>query len=428
MKKGVGMTRQNLLSDPAVNSKKKRPGYYLDGHGLYLQVAPGGSRSWIFRYKRHGKSHEMGLGSVGTFGLAQARERAKNCRQLLADDIDPIAHRNAARAERKAAEASAIALSKTFGNCADEYHASNADKWKNAKHADQWINTLKTYAVKAFGTVPINDLTKQHVVDALQPIWRVKAETASRTLQRIRLVFNYAAAKDYCTGRDSEFWEQVKLALGSNDRARKVEHHSACPHRDVGGLLAQIDAGPSGEVIKLALRFIVLNAARSGEVRGATWSEIDEEGHRWMIPAERMKAERTHDVPLSRDAMNVLAAVKKIAPPLSAASLVFPSPRGKILSDMVFTQMLRRMGLPYTVHGFRASFRTWGSEATEHPHEMLEFALAHSVGDSTVRAYARGSMVERRRQLMQDWADYLRTSQRHAPTATSMQSGVVTGL
>lgn len=417
------MTRQNLLSDPAVNSRKKRPGYYLDGHGLYLQVSPGGSRSWIFRYTRHGKSHEMGLGSVGTFGLAQARERAKNCRQLLADDIDPIAHRNAARAERKAAEVTAIALSKTFADCANEYHASNADKWKNAKHAAQWINTLRTYAVEAFGTVPINDLTKQHIVDALRPIWKEKAETASRTLQRVRLVFNYAAAKDYCVGRDGEFWEQVKLALGSNDRARKVEHHSACPHREVGSLLTRIDAGLSGEVIKLALRFIVLNAARSGEVRGATWAEIDEHGHRWIVPAARMKAERTHDVPLSKDAVNVLSTVKKLAPPESGDSLIFPSPRGKILSDMVFTQMLRRMGLPYTVHGFRASFRTWGSEATEHPHEMLEFALAHSVGDLTVRAYARGSMVERRRQLMQDWADYLRTSQTPPPAVTASTEG-----
>lgn len=404
------MTRQNLLSDPAVNSKKKRPGYYLDGHGLYLQVAPGGSRSWIFRYTRHGKAREMGLGSVSVFSLAQARERAKACRQLLGNDIDPIAHRDAARAAKVASEVAAVAQAKSFGDCADEYHKINADKWKSAKHAAQWINTLKAYAVKHFGEVPIKALTKQHVVDALTPIWKEKAETASRTLQRVRLVFNYAAAKDYCEGRDAEFWEQVKLALGTNDRARKVEHHSACPHKDVGTLLDRIDGGPSGAVVKLALRFIVLTAARSGEVRGATWSEIDEQGRNWVVPAERMKAGRKHQVPLSVEASDVLARVKLLVPPKSGDSLIFPSPRGKVLSDMVFTQILRRLEdpkVPYTVHGFRASFRTWGSELTEYSHEMLEFALAHIVGDQTVQAYARGSMVEKRRQLMQDWASYL---------------------
>jgi integrase len=405
------VTRQNLLSDPSVNSKKKQPGYYLDGHGLYLQVAPGGSRSWIYRYTRHGKSREMGLGSISVFSLAQARERAKACRQLLADDIDPIVHRDAARAARIASEAEAVAHSKTFGDCADEYHRVNADKWKNAKHAAQWINTLRTYAVTHFGEVPIKALTKQHVVDALAPIWTDKAETASRTLQRIRMVFNFAAAKDYCEGRDAEFWAQVKLALGANDRARKVAHHSACPHKDVGALLERIDDGPSGEVVKLALRFIVLTAARSGEVRGARWSEVNEQAHSWIVPAERMKAGRKHHVPLCQDANDVLARVKSIAPPTSGESLIFPSPRGKILSDMVFTQILRRLNdpkVPYTVHGFRASFRTWGSEHTEYSHEMLEFALAHIVGDQTVQAYARGSMVEKRRQLMQDWANYLR--------------------
>jgi len=403
------VTRQNLLSDPAVNSKKKRPGYYLDGNGLYLQVSSGGSRSWIYRFTLNGKTREMGLGSVSAFTLSQARDRARACRQLLADGIDPIANRDAARAQQAAAQAEAAAKSKSFEDCATEYHDANAEKWKNVKHGAQWINTLKTYVFAKFGAKSIDDLTKQDIVDALAPIWKLKAETASRTLQRIRLVFNFAAAKDYCAGRDSEFWEQVKLALGSNDRARKVEHHSSCPHKEVGRLLAQVDAGPSSDVVKLALRFIVLTAARSGEVRGATWAEIDDDERQWIVPADRMKAGRTHTVPLSTDACEVLAKIKKLAPPESPGSAIFPSPRGKVLSDMVFTQMLRRMDLPYTVHGFRASFRTWGDEATEYPHEMLEFALAHIVGDQTVRAYARGSMVQRRRELMQDWASYLRT-------------------
>ena len=412
------MTRHNLLSDPAVNSKKKRPGYYLDGQGLVLQVAPGGSRSWIFRYSRNKKSHEMGLGSLNAFSLSQARERAKLCRQQLADGWDPIERRDTERAQRIALEIEQKAKSITFTACAEEYHLANADTWKNTKHAAQWINTLRSYAIPKLGKHPISELNKQHIVDALRPIWKTKAETASRVLQRIRITFNYAAAKDYCAGRDAEFWEQVKLALGSNERARKVEHHSACPHKMVGSLIAAVNLGPSGEIVKMALELIVLTASRSGEVRGAVWSEIDEEAGNWIIPPERMKAARSHHVPLSKEALDILRRAKKLSPPTSTASLIFPSPRGKVLSDMVFTQLLRRMDVPYTVHGFRASFRTWGSEVTEYAHEMLEFALAHSVGDQTVRAYARSSMVEKRREMMQSWADYLRENSKLALQTT----------
>ncbi len=398
------MTRHNLLSDPAVNSKKKRAGYYLDGHGLYLQVGVGGSRSWIFRYTRQGKTREMGLGSVDTFGLSMARDRARACRQLLADGVDPIVHRDASRAQ----QVETNAKNTSFEVCANECLRANVGNWKNAKHGAQWINTLTTYVFPKFGKKALDDVSKQDIVEAIAPIWKTKAETASRVLQRVRMVFNFGAAKDYCAGRDSEFWEQVKLALGANDRARKVEHHSACPHKEVGSLMAQVDQGPSNEIVKLAFRFIVLTAARSGEVRGATWAEVDEEGRLWNVPAERMKAGRVHQVPLSTEAFEVLRKAKQLKPPASDKSPIFPSSRGVLLSDMVFTQMLRRMELPYTVHGFRASFRTWGDEATEYPHEMLEFALAHIVGDQTVRAYARGSMVQRRRELMQDWANYLR--------------------
>ncbi len=406
------MTRRNLLSDPAVNSKKKLPGYYLDGHGLYLQVTEKGARSWIFRYTKDKKTREMGLGSVDAFSLAQARERARVCRQQLADGWDPIDVRNADRAERAAAKALTESQNKTFEQCAEECLQANAQNWKNAKHADQWINTLTKYAIPKFGTRPIDSLTKQHIVDVLAPIWTTKAETATRVLQRVRTVFNFAAAKDYCVGRDSEFWEQVKLALGSNERARKVEHHSSCHHRFVGSLLQAVDEGTSAKQVKLALRFIALTASRSGEVRGATWNEVSEDLKDWVVPPERMKAERAHHVPLSMAAQETLKQAKQAFQPESPNSLIFPSLRGKVLSDMVFTQMLRRMDVPFTVHGFRASFRTWGDEATDYPHEMLEFALAHAVGDQTVRAYARGSMVERRRQLMQDWATHVASSRK----------------
>lgn len=399
------MTRRHLLSDPAVNSKRKAPGYYLDGHGLYLQVSKGGSRSWVLRYTLNKKVRDMGLGSLDDFGLAKARERAQQFRQLLADGIDPIEHRQQTRVTQSKAATERAQLSKTFAECAREYHRAHTDNWKNAKHGDQWINTLTAYAFPKFGQLPVSEVAKSHILTALSPIWKTKAETASRVLQRIRTVLNYAAAKDYGPGLDSEFWEQLKIALGANDRARKVEHHKSCPYVQVGALLRQVKASTASPLVKLAFEFAILTAARSGEVRGARWSEFDDSYTSWIIPGERMKAGREHRVPLPARAKTLLKEARALR--TGDSDLVFPSSKGAEISDMTLTQLLRRLELPYTMHGFRSSFRTWGMEATNYPDEMLEFALAHVVGDQTVRAYARSDMVAKRRQLMQDWADYL---------------------
>jgi integrase len=399
------MTRKHLLSDPSVNSKHKAPGYYLDGHGLYLQVGPGDARSWILRYTLNKKTREMGLGSVDDFGLSKARERAQQFRQLAADGIDPIEHRQKARLASAEAAAELAQQRKTFSECSHDYHGAHADNWKNAKHGDQWINTLTTYAFPTFGDLPVGSVGKQQILAALTPIWKTKAETASRVLQRIRMVMNYAAAKDHAAGLDAEFWQQVKLALGANDRARKVEHHSSCPYAEVATLLAQVLASGATALTKLAFEFTILTASRSGEVRGACWSEFDDAYTSWTIPGARMKAGRQHRVPLSARAKALLRLAN--AARVGSSDLVFPSSKQTPLSDMVFTQLLRRLGVPYTMHGFRASFRTWGMEATTYPDEMLEFALAHVLGDQTVRAYARSDMVEKRRELMQDWANYL---------------------
>jgi integrase len=403
------MTRHSLLADSAVRSRSKKPGYYLDGNGLYLQVSKTGSRSWIFRYTLNGKTREMGLGSLTAFGLAQARERAQRARQLLADGIDPIEKR---AGERKAIEAHRTAeraRAKTFEDCAREFHEASADEWKNAKHAAQWINTLTQYAFPKFGSLPVGDVGKAEIVSALAPLWKSKAETASRLLQRIRTVLNFAAARDYSPGKDAEFWQQVKMALGPNERARKVEHHNSCPYPLVGTVLKEVAAGPSSAIVKLAFEFTVLTAARSGETRGALWSEIDEDSRCWNIPEERMKAGRPHNVPLSVRSAQILAEAKQLRDQgllTSEMGLIFPNTHGLPLSDMVFTQLLRRMRLEYTMHGFRASFRTWGSEQTRYEHEMLEFALAHTVGNQTVRSYMRTDMLEKRRQLMDDWSTF----------------------
>lgn len=410
------MTRHNLLNDAKARTKNMAPGYHLDGRGLYLQVAAGGSKSWVLRYSIEGRKREMGLGSLEDFGVADARERAKKVRLLLADGIDPIEHRRQQRIERLAEAKAAAVQARTFEECAREFHKSQESEWRNAKHSAQWINTLQSYVFPKYGDLPLAEFDKAAVVQALAPVWKSKAETASRVLQRIRKVLNYAAAKDYCPGKDAEFWAQVKLALGKNDRARKVEHHPSCPHADVGALLSTVKASTATSMVKLAFEFIVLTAARSGEVRGATWSELDDDLTTWTVPGERMKAGREHRVPISERAQQILREAKALqikhgwTDEGNPQGLVFPTPGGKPYSDMVFTQLMRRLSLSFTMHGFRSSFRTWGQEATDYPHEMLEMALAHTVGDQTVRAYARSDMAAKRRQLMTDWGQYVQAA------------------
>lgn len=405
---GIGqtVTRHNLLNDAAVKSRAKAPGYYLDGHGLYLQVSEGGSRSWVLRYTLNKARREMGLGSVSEFGLAEARERAREARRLVADGVDPISARRQAKVERAQAMKRHALEGKTFEQCAREYISAHEHDWKNAKHSAQWLNTLATYVFPKFGDMRMADIQKAEILRAISPIWKTKAETASRTLQRIRIIFNFAAAKDYAEAPDAEFWAQVKLALGGNAKARKVEHFKSCPHAHVGRVLEKVWASTATDRVKIAFELAVLNASRSGEIRGARWSEFDKDFKGWVIPGERMKSGRPHRIPLSKRSQKLLKQAAELRTK-EDGDLVFPSTSGRPLSDMVFTQLLRRLDEPFTMHGFRASFRTWASEETQYPHEMLEFALAHVISDQTVRAYARSDMLEKRRELMDSWANYI---------------------
>ncbi len=385
-----------------------KAGFYHDGGGLYLQVSRFGTKSWILRYTLNQRKRDMGLGPLTDWTLAEARERAKKYRQLVDDGIDPIDQRDQEKARMQAQRLEAERKRPTFEECAKEYHAANKDDWKNAKHADQWINTLSTYAFPKFGKQPIENLKREQIREVLEPIWKTKAETASRVLQRIRTVVNYAAARDYCAGLDSEQWDQLKKALPKNTKAREVEHHASCPHDQVGALLVQVRNSRSSDNVKWAFEFIVLTAARSGEVRNAVWEEIDAKTKTWVIPKGRMKAGREHSVPLSPAAWEILQRARARWPKNTEPSgLIFPGEKNKAISDMTLTQLLRRMQQPYTVHGFRASFRTWGAEIAHYEHDMLEIALSHIVGDATVRAYHRSDMVEKRRKLMNDWAIYL---------------------
>lgn len=384
------------LSAVAVKTKTE-PGYYADGDGLYLQVSASGSKSWILRYMLNKRQREMGLGSIATFTLAEARERARRYRQLLVEGIDPIEHRNAEREKNLLA----VAQRRTFEECATEYQKLHASGWKNAKHASQWTNTLATYAYPEFGKKDVTDVSKADILRALEPIWLTKPETASRLRQRIRAVLDWAAARDYRHGHDPHLWDQVSRSLPKTKDIKKAKHFAACPYSKVYEAIQSILQSNAGPTVKNALEFIILTAARSGEVRSAAWSEIDFKEKRWIIPAVRMKAGREHRVPLSPRAMQILEEQRDKHP-----DLIFPSDLGKVYSDMTFTMALRRLGHDFTVHGFRSTFRDWAAEQTAFPREVCEAALAHVTKDATEAAYFRSDLFEKRREMMEAWANY----------------------
>ncbi|THJ34502.1 DUF4102 domain-containing protein [Lampropedia aestuarii] len=413
MPQAISKARDRLTALAVKNTKE--PGMYHDGAGLYLQVAKGGSKTWILRYTLNKKTREMGLGSISDWSLAEARERARKFRQSLSDGIDPIEMRKETAAQVRIEQEEKNRKSRTFEQCATEYFEVNQTQWKNVKHRAQWINTLASYAFPKLGRVPVSEISRDHIREVLLPIWKTKAETASRVLQRIRTVINHAAAMGYCTGLDSQQWEQLKLALPKNTVEREVTHHASCPHHEVASLVTKVQEGAASQVVKLAFEFIVLTACRSGEARGATWEEIDFRTNAWIIPKERMKANRSHSIPLSEQALAILQKAKALSPEFDKklTGLIFPSRKKAPLSDMTFTQVLRRMGVNYTMHGFRASFRTWGAELGHYEHDMLEVALSHVIGDETVRAYQRSDMVERRRALMTHWSVYCGDNSQH---------------
>ena len=270
--------KHNKLTVVAVNAKKE-PGYYSDGNGLYLQVSPSGSKSWVFRFALNKRKREMGLGSIATYSLSEARERAKKCRQLLDEGLDPIESRKSEREKN----IQATAAVRTFEECAHEYHSLHLSTWKNAKHADQWINTLSTYAFPLFGKKNISNVSKTDVVSALEPIWIKKAETASRVRQRIRAVLDWAAARDYRVNHDPHMWDQITRALPKTTDVKKQAHFAACPYSEISSVITMVTQSNASDITKAALSFLILTAARSGEVRGATWSEIDLQEARWVI-------------------------------------------------------------------------------------------------------------------------------------------------
>jgi integrase len=386
------------LTDMKVRNASK-PGYLGDGGGLYLQVSRYGTKSWTFRYQINGRPREMGLGSVHTFSLKEARQRAQEHRKLLADGIDPIESRNADR-QRQRLEA---ARAKTFDQCATAYIDAHRAGWRNAKHADQWTNTLTAYASPVFGDLPVADVDTAAVMRVLSPMWNDKTETASRLRGRIESVLNWAAVQGFRTGENPARWRgHLDKLLPKRSKVQKVQHHPALPYADAPAFMKKL--GAQEGIAACALEFLILTAARTGEVIGAKWTEFDMEAKIWTVPAERMKAGRPHEVPLSPRAFALIQAQAAV----KVGDYVFPGRRPRDpLSNMALLALLKRMGRSdLTAHGFRSTFRDWVAEQTGFPGEVAEMALAHVVSDKTEAAYRRGTMKEKRRQLMDEWSTY----------------------
>lgn len=365
-------------------------GRYGDGDGLFLLVGASGSRSWVVRVQKNGIRRDIGLGSASKVPLALARERSARVRSQVEAGIDPVAER------RKSAGVP------TFREAAALVHAETQKGWRNGKHNKQWLSSLETHCFPAIGDVSVAEVDGPAVRDVLAAIWLTKGETARRIRQRIIAIMNWSVAKGY---------RATPLAMAAIDKSlprqkRGAKHHTAMPFTDIPEFLDAMHKRAS--LGRLALEFLILTAARSGEVRGATWAEIDSEAALWTIPGERMKAGREHVVPLSEGALTVLEKMKIWrCRPADSTELIFPgTKRGKPVSDMTLTKVLRDMGLDAVPHGFRSSFKDWASETTNFPNELSEAALAHAIPNKAEAAYRRGSMLEKRRAMMAAWGSY----------------------
>jgi integrase len=382
--------------------KVKASGYYGDGGGLFLQVSRYGTKSWVFRFKANGRLREMGLGSLDTYSLAEARERARNCRKLRDEGKDPIEERNAARLAVKLEATKAI----TFEQCAERHIAAHRAGWRNGKHRDQWSSTLETYVNPIIGALPVQAIDTTLVMKAVEPIWNEKPETASRVRGRIEAILDWATARGFRAGENPARWRgHLDKLLPKKTKVRRIEHHAALPYREIAAFVAELRSQEG--IAARALEFAILTAARTGEVIGALWGELDLADRLWTIPAERMKADKEHRVPLSDAAIAILEDLQRVR----QGDYVFPGGRaGRPISNMAMTMTLRRMGRgELTVHGFRSSFRDWAAERTGFPAEVAEMALAHAVSDKVEAAYRRGDLFQKRRQLMDAWARYCAT-------------------
>ena len=369
----------------------KEPGRYSDGGGLHLFISKSKRKSWVLRITIDGRRRDIGLGGYPAVTLANAREKAYRHRAAIADGRDPLVEKLAPAMQ-------------TFKEAAYKFHKENEPRWNNAKHTANWIQSLERHAFPKLGNIPLDRIERSHVLGVLKPIWNDIPEAARRVRQRMRAIFAWAISSGFMESNPAG--DVINAAL---PRLPKVKNHfRALAYQDVGFALDKVEASQGSLAAKLCLRFLVLTAARSGQARGATWDEIELEDQLWRIPSQRMKTDKDHRVPLCRQALELLQEVHSLR---DESGLVFPSPqkRNARLSDMTLLKLLRSIGVGNrpTVHGFRSSFKDWTLEQTNLPWAVSEAALAHKLGNSTEQAYARSDLFERRRVLMQSWADYV---------------------
>ncbi|AJZ58260.1 phage integrase [Paraburkholderia fungorum] len=390
----------NKLSATQVNRLAK-PGFHSDGGGLYLQITKGGVKSWLFRYMKNGKARGMGLGPLHTISLAEARVHALAARKQLLEGVDPLDVKQQERVTKKAA----TERTKTFDECAEAYIEAHRSGWRNAKHGDQWTNTLAAYASPHLGTVQVSAIDTALVMKTLEPIWTTKTETASRVRGRIESVLDWATVRGYRSGENPARWKgHLDHLLPKRSKVQKVEHHAALAYAEAPSFMSALRSQDS--TTAKALELLILTATRTNEILGARWEEFDLDTQIWTIPADRMKAGKEHRVPLPQQALLIVAAMKEVR----QNDHVFAGQRKDMpLSNMALLQLLKRMKrTDLTAHGFRSTFRDWVGETTHYPREVAEAALAHMLKDKAEAAYARGDLFQKRAAMMQDWADFLR--------------------
>jgi integrase len=396
--------------------RRKTPGLFADGEGLWLQVSVAAdgkriNRSWVFRYTRAARAREMGLGSLHTISLTEARERARKCRQQLLDGIDPLNQRQSERAAQAREEAKSV----TFEEAARRYIAAKSGNWRNTKHVQQWPRSLSTYVFPVIGKLPVGTIDTPLVMKALGPVWDTAPETGSRIRGRIEAILDWATVSKLREGENPARWAgNLEHLLAAPPSKRQAKHHAAMHRREVPGFMSKLRALDS--VGARALEFLVLTATRSGEALGAQWSEIDFDQRCWVIPADRMKNGEAHAIPLSGRCMAILEEMRA----KGTDGLVFPGRDGQ-LAGATFQRLMQTLGRNETVHGFRSSFRDWCGEDTNFAREVAEDALAHQVGSAVERAYRRERGLEKRRRLMESWSQFCSRPDATGATVTRLR-------
>jgi integrase len=404
--KGLALTAKRV----AKLLRKGEPGRHLDRRGLYLVVKSRTNAHWEKRYQYLGRERYTGLGSAFTFSLVEARERSRRASQLLADGVDPLTHKREAKAERIAAAAKSI----SFGEVAADYYRAHSPSWKHVKHVAQWRATVLGLTLagkpaagdycRALRPLPVAQIDTPLVLQVLRPLWHDKPETMSRVRARIAAVLDYAKASGYRTGDNPASWDVIGKLLPARSKVAPVNHFEAVDYREVPAFVAELRKreGTSAR----ALEFAILTAARSAEVREATWREIDLDDASWTIPASRMKAGKEHKVPLTPEALELLRGLYREGDGDDALVFLGPQP-GKPLSATALVRVMQRMGHDAVPHGFRSSFSDWAHDRTGHSNHAIELSLAHSIGAAAEKAYRRGDMLEKRRKLMEAWSKYV---------------------